>query len=739
MPRPDTIGLLLCLLGLITGLPVAAQDRLPFLRHTIDGENRNSACCLIDVNRDGQMDIVCGNHWYQSPGWQRHAVRTVDVIRGRQDDYSNLVLDVNNDEFPDIISANYRSQSLYWLENPAAPDQPDREWRRHEIARPGAMETGRLADINGDGTPDILPNGTTFAAWWSLRAGAVPNWERHPLPSELAGHGLGHGDINGDGRVDVVGPGGWAEAPVDRERDRWAFHPEFSLGKDASIPILVEDVDGDGDRDLVWGRGHQTGLCWLEQTPPTLATDRTWTFHVLDSSTSQNHSLLWRDVDGNGRSELIAGSRFRAHDGRDVGEANPLTILSCEYNPESRTWQRRLISLSDRVGWGVDPKAADVDADGDDDLVCADLSGLYLLENRRIVRDESVSVATGPQPEDAIDESVIDAGTYQHTDLSTVVENGVSRPLATPADAGLRRQHILQGLSLAMGPVPDSTQRCPLEVKIHSSETAEGLVRQRISWAPEPGDRVPAWLLIPEGLTEPAAAMLCLHQTTGIGKDEPAGLGGLPNLHYALELAQRGYVCLVPDYPSFGEYPWDFRTQGKHYASGSMKAIWNNMRAVDLLQGLPQVNPERIGCIGHSLGGHNTLFTAAFDQRLKAVITSCGFTGFHDYYGGNLAGWTSDRYMPRIREQYGNDPNRVPFDFQEVLAAIAPRAVFVSAPLNDDNFDNAGVRRVVTEAAKVYQIFGVSESRLTTAYPDCGHDFPESTRNDAWQWLQQHL
>jgi dienelactone hydrolase len=294
-------------------------------------------------------------------------------------------------------------------------------------------------------------------------------------------------------------------------------------------------------------------------------------------------------------------------------------------------------------------------------------------------------------------------------------------------------------MSLAMGPVPDSTQRCPLEVKIHSSELKDGLLRQRISWAPEPGDRVPAWLLIPEGLTEPAAAMLCLHQTTAIGKDEPAGLGGLPNLHYALELAQRGYVCLVPDYPSFGEYPWDFRVQGKHYASGSMKAIWNNMRAVDLLQSLPQVNPERIGCIGHSLGGHNTLFTAAFDQRLKAVITSCGFTGFHDYYGGNLAGWTSDRYMPRIREQYGNDPNRVPFDFQEVLAAIAPRAVFVSAPLNDDNFDNAGVRRVVTEAAKIYQIFGVSESRLTTAYPDCAHDFPESTRNDAWQWLHQHL
>src|SRR5437588_7907531 len=105
-----------------------------------------------------------------------------------------------------------------------------------------------------------------------------------------------------------------------------------------------------------------------------------------------------------------------------------------------------------------------------------------------------------------------------------------------------------------------------------------------------------------------------------------------------------------------------------------MKAIWNNVRAVDLLQSLSGVDAEKIGCIGHSLGGHNAIFTAAFDTRIKALVSNCGFTTFPKYYGGNLKGWTSDRYMPRIASAYHLKPDAVPFDFTEVIAALAPRA-----------------------------------------------------------------
>jgi acetyl esterase/lipase len=254
---------------------------------------------------------------------------------------------------------------------------------------------------------------------------------------------------------------------------------------------------------------------------------------------------------------------------------------------------------------------------------------------------------------------------------------------------------------------------------------------------------VPAWLLLPPKSLDakPASypAMLCLHQTTNIGKDEPAGLGGLPNLHYAHELARRGYVCIVPDYPSFGEYPYDFKTQGSHYVSGSMKAIWNNLRAVDVLETLPAVDPDRLGVIGHSLGGHNALFTAVFDLRLNAVVTSCGFTPFHDYYQGKLAGWTSDRYMPRIRDVYGNDADKVPFDFYEILGAIAPRAVFSNSPTGDSNFDIGGVKKAFAEARKVYDLLDVKADKLRVSIPEAAHDFPPAVREEAYEWLDAQL
>jgi dienelactone hydrolase len=169
-----------------------------------------------------------------------------------------------------------------------------------------------------------------------------------------------------------------------------------------------------------------------------------------------------------------------------------------------------------------------------------------------------------------------------------------------------------------------------------------------------------------------------------------------------------------------------------------MRAVWNNLRGVDLLVGLPEVDAGRIGVIGHSLGGHNAIFTAAFDERLRAVVSSCGFTPFPDYYGGDLAGWTSVTYMPRIRTAYGADPARVPFDFPEVIASLAPRGFFASAPERDDNFAVAGVRRAFAEARPIYALFDAAD-RLVLATPDAGHTFPPAQRQEAYDWLERVL
>lgn len=306
----------------------------------------------------------------------------------------------------------------------------------------------------------------------------------------------------------------------------------------------------------------------------------------------------------------------------------------------------------------------------------------------------------------------------------------------TPAEWTRRREHILAAMQEVMGPLPDASHKVPLDVQVTEEVQTPHFLRKNLTYAAEKGDRVPAYLLVPRGRRGKLPAVLCLHQTVAIGKAEPAGLGQRESLRYAVHLAERGYVTLAPDYPSFGEYAYDFAHS--RYASGSLKAVWNNQRALDLLQTLPEVDGERLGCIGHSLGGHNTIFTAAFDSRIKAAVSNCGFTTFPKYYGGNLAGWTSSRYMPRIRTVYGLKPERMPFDFPEVLAAIALRAFLAIAPLHDSNFEVSGVRDALAAARPVYALLGAPE-KLAAYYPDCGHDFPPESRKVAYAWLDRWL
>jgi dienelactone hydrolase len=299
-----------------------------------------------------------------------------------------------------------------------------------------------------------------------------------------------------------------------------------------------------------------------------------------------------------------------------------------------------------------------------------------------------------------------------------------------------RREQILDSIQLVMGPLPDRAHRVPLDVKIEEEANLDGIIRRKISFAAEKNDRVPAYLFIPANRGKPVPGILCLHQTIRIGKEEPAGMGGSPNLDYALELARRGYVTLAPDYPNFGEYSFDPYSNG--YQSASMKGIWNHMAAVDLLLSLKEVDSSRIACIGHSLGGHNSLFLAVFDTRVKAVVTSCGFTSFYKYYGGDLTGWSHKGYMPGIATRYEKNPAKMPFDFTEIIGAIAPRALFINAPLRDSNFEISGVYDCVNAAKPVYKLLK-AETRLVMTNPDAPHDFPDEARTAAYQFLDKEL
>jgi fermentation-respiration switch protein FrsA (DUF1100 family) len=314
--------------------------------------------------------------------------------------------------------------------------------------------------------------------------------------------------------------------------------------------------------------------------------------------------------------------------------------------------------------------------------------------------------------------------------------HGVEHPIRHAAGWEPRRSAILQSMIRVMGPPPAGKAKRSGTFEALSTQTNASFLRRQITFQSPDGDRVPATLLLPRDRAGRSPGVLCLHQTTPEGKAEPAGLKGNPELHYAEELAERGFVTLAPDYPNFGDYRVDPYALG--YASATMKGIVNHRAAVDVLASLPEVDAAQLGVIGHSLGGHNALFLAAFEPRIQAVVTSCGFNSFLKYMAGDLTGWSHAGYMPRIAREYGCDPRQMPFDFTEVLAAIAPRPVFINAPTGDDNFDLSGVHDCVVAARPVYALLGAAGA-LVLETPEAGHAFPAATRSHAYEWLRRSL
>lgn len=309
----------------------------------------------------------------------------------------------------------------------------------------------------------------------------------------------------------------------------------------------------------------------------------------------------------------------------------------------------------------------------------------------------------------------------------------------TLAEWEQQRADIIRRFELVAGPFPNPKTPVPLAPKVLEEVTlADGIVRRKVSYHTDsPDERHNAYLMTPPTeVGQKRPAVIVFHSTQPDGKQQPVGLAHLPSRHIALHLARRGYVTIAPDYPSFGEYEHNFKTDG--YQSGVMLAIYHNIRTIDLLVQQPEVDDDRIGAIGHSLGGHTAIFTALYEPRIKVVVSNCGFTRFHRYYEGDLTGWTSGRYFPRIASVYDSDPDKVPFDFHELIAVLAPRPFLASSPIHDGNFDVTGVRETIAAARSAYELYGQSD-HLQANYPNCGHDFPPQVREVAYGFLDRYL
>lgn len=353
--------------------------------------------------------------------------------------------------------------------------------------------------------------------------------------------------------------------------------------------------------------------------------------------------------------------------------------------------------------------------------------------------------AIGQPPHRAVSE-LNDARLPRENVLAYRGDDGQIRQAKTVNQWQRRRAEILKSMQSVMGRLPESSNRSAPEVKVINEVDCENYVRRLIEYQSEPGCFVPAYLCVPKSLLgdqpTPGPAALCLHPTDNkVGHKVVVGLGGKENRQYAVELAERGYVTLAPSYPLLANYQPDL--DALSWESGSLKAVWDNIRGIDLLQSLPFVRPESIGAIGHSLGGHNAVYTAIFDSRIRAIVSSCGLDSYSDYYGGDPSrwiagqGWTQRRYIPRLAE-YGERLEEIPFDFHEMIAALAPRNTMIIAPLHDGNFQSASVDRVAAAAKQVFELYDHAD-RLRVEHPDCGHDFPPEMREAAYQMFDETL
>jgi hypothetical protein len=389
-----TVGLTAAL-ALVAAQAGAGEPR--WKQHTINPTSEFEAAGVFDVNKDGKPDVVSGDSWYEAPGWTRHHVREVARAGTYFNDFATLPVDVNGDGFIDFVTCSYFSRDVAWVENPG---KSDGSWTLHAIDQPGPSEAAAFVDFTGDGRPEVLPNTVNVVVWYELvKDGNQAVWKKHDFGTEAAGHGVGSGDVNGDGKIDLLTPKGWFENPGGTA-DKWAWHPEWSLGA-TGIQILTRDADGDGLADVVYGNGHDYGLFWLKQGKGPDG-KRTWTKATIDNTIASVHTLLWADIDGDGKPhELVTGKRVYAHE-IEPGATDGSVVAWYGFNPQSRSWDKHLIFQgepaknapekgSDRralkdfppgtAGTGLQMAAVDLDGDGDIDLVCPGKSGLYWFEN----------------------------------------------------------------------------------------------------------------------------------------------------------------------------------------------------------------------------------------------------------------------------------------------------------------------------------------------------------------------
>lgn len=376
MPRVFALSVVLSSIA-ITFLQAQQETEVQFTPYFIAAESFETVG-VFDVDNDGKPDLVSGDFYYLNGDdastifRKRHRLGQQKAYGEYYDDFATIPLDVNQDGRMDFITGGWFGEELRWHENVGAGG----EWPAHIIARVGNVETVRGWDLDNDGQVEIVPN-TPNSPLHYFKLEGPGKFVRYEV-GDYKSHGLGYGDINGDGKGDFIVKNGWIE---NKGNNQWVFHPDFDLGQHASIPIIVTDLNGDGKNDLIVGNGHDYGIHWYEQQIDGKG-ERSFKKHLIDDTASQYHELVWADITGDGKPELITGKRYRGHNGGDPGAHDDVGLYYFTWDGQSFT--KHVIAYGPAgvgKGTGIYMQVADLRGTGRKDVVVAGKDGLWVFFN----------------------------------------------------------------------------------------------------------------------------------------------------------------------------------------------------------------------------------------------------------------------------------------------------------------------------------------------------------------------
>jgi hypothetical protein len=363
-------------------------------RHLFVGPYESAT--VADLDRDGHPDIIYGPYWFAGPDFVPRAFRPNHTSKEYLRANSDHVYDVDRDGWPDVIAGGWMEDGIYWYRNPGKsaaeqgkPWEMHQPWPAHLLARTrGHMEMFALHDFDGDGVPELysanFKKKEPLEVWrFTKGADGEPALEAVVLGAEGGGHGFAFGDVNGDGREDVLTEIGWYERPAtDPLAQPWKLHEETALPH-PSCPFVVKDLNGDGRLDIIFGRGHNVGLYWWEQKAPEADGTTVWAKHVIDESWSQAHALSLVDLDGDGVEELVAGKCIWAHNGGDPGAADPPAIYYYSWDRARAKFTRHTIAApGEGIALGRQYGVVDLNGDGRPDLTAPSKLGLWIFLNQ---------------------------------------------------------------------------------------------------------------------------------------------------------------------------------------------------------------------------------------------------------------------------------------------------------------------------------------------------------------------